>query len=405
MEEIRQDFPILHEPTPGGGRLVYLDNAATSQKPRSVIDALQDYYETTNANVHRGVHVLAEKATQAYEDARIKVAEFIGAPDPRSVIFTRGTTEAINLVAWSWARPRLRPGDRIVVTRMEHHSNFVPWQAMARAAGAELVIADIRDDGTLDPDAFQRALDGPVKLVALAHVSNVLGTVNPVADLVARAREAGAVTVVDGAQGTPHVPVDVEAIGCDFYALSGHKMLGPTGSGALYGRLERLEAMEPFLYGGEMISKVHDDHSTWAEIPHKFEAGTPHIAGAIGLGEAVDYLRRLGPDRVHRWESDLATYTAARLREVPGVRVFGDLPERGGAVSFVTEGIHPHDLAQYLDQLGIAIRAGHLCAQPLLRRLGVTAVSRASVAFYNTAEEIGLLVDGLHRARSFFLRG
>ncbi len=403
--KLREDFPILNLTIHGGKKLAYLDNAATTQKPSAVVCALCDYYQAYNANVHRSLHYLAEQATQLFEEARKKVARFIGAPSPRSVVFTRGTTEGINLVAHSWGRKSIRSGDEIVLTEMEHHSNLVPWQQVAREKGAALRFVPVREDGTLDLAEYERLLTPKVKLVAFAHISNVLGTVNPARDMIARAHAVGAVTLLDAAQSVPHRPVDVQELGCDFLAFSGHKMLAPTGIGALYGREELLSEMDPFMTGGEMISKVMPDHSTWAEIPQKFEAGTPNIAGAIGLGTAVDYLGRVGMEQVRRHEDELTRYALKRLAEVPGLTIFGKAADRGGAVSFEVDGVHSHDLAQFVDQEGIAIRAGHLCAQPLMRRLGVPGVNRASVYFYNVTEEIDRLVEAILKAKEYFRHG
>lgn len=404
-EKIRRDFPILATLTDRGKPLAYLDNAATTQKPVTVLCALSDYYQFCNANVHRSLHYLAERATRAFERARERIAAFIGAPSARTVIFTRGATESINLVAYAWGRHVLQSGDEIVLTEMEHHSNLVPWQLLAKERGARLRFVPVFDDGTLDLEAYHRLLKGRVKLVAFTHASNVLGTVNPAKEMIAAAHAVGAIAVLDGAQSVPHQPVDVQALDCDFLAFSGHKMLGPTGIGVLYGRESLLEKMEPFLAGGEMINKVTLEEATWADLPQKFEAGTPHISGAVGLGAAVDYLTELGMDRVHAREEELTRAAIQRLSECRGVRVFGQAPQRGGAVSFEVEGVHPHDLAQFADREGVAIRAGHLCAQPLMRRLGVPAVARASFYFYNIPEEIERLVEAIHKAQRFFAHG
>lgn len=405
VERLRRDFPILHQTIYGGKPLVYLDNAATSQKPRMVIDALTEYYERYNANVHRALHYLGEQATARYEEARAKVARFIGAPGVSSIIFTRGTTESINLVAYAWGRANVQTGDVIVATGMEHHSNLVPWQILAREKGAKLELVPVLNDGTLDLAAFTSLLSSKVKLVAVTHMSNVLGTVNSVKEMAAAAHRVGAKILVDGAQSVPHMAVNVGDLDADFYAFSSHKMCGPTGVGVLYAREEWLEAMSPFMAGGEMISKVNDDYSTWADLPYKFEAGTPNIGDAIALGVAVDYLSGIGMDRVHAHEQELTDYAVRQLSAIPDVKVFGRAPERGGAVSFEVKDIHPHDLSQYIDQEGIAIRAGHLCAQPLMRRLGVTAVSRASTYLYNTKQEIDRLVEAVRKAQHFFAHG
>ena len=398
VASIREDFPILRRQV-HGKPLVYLDNAATSQKPEAVIEALAGYYRQFNANVHRGIHTLAEEATAAYEGARARVATFIGAGEDE-VVFTHGATEALNLVAWGWARHHLRPGDEIVVSLMEHHSNWVPWQRVAEERGCRLRVVPLTEDGRLDLEAFDRLLSERTRVVAVTHMSNVLGTINPVAEIARRARAAGAVVVVDGAQGVPHLPVDVGALGVDFLAFSAHKMLGPTGIGVLYGRRERLAEMEPLLGGGGMIRRVDLERSTWADPPQRFEAGTPPIAEAVGFAAAVDYLAGLGAGAVAAHERALVRYAWERLREVPGVTVYGPEPEhRGGVLSFNVEGVHPHDVAQILDGEGVAIRAGHHCTQPLHRHLGVVATARASFYVYNDAGDVDRLVEGLHKAR------
>ncbi len=401
VDEIRRDFPILDRRI-DGKKLVYLDNAATSQKPRQVLDALAEYYEEHNANIHRGVHRLAEEATAAYEEARQKVARFLGARDTRGLIFTRGTTESINLVAHAWGRKVLREDDEVVLTEAEHHSNLVPWQLTARATGAKLRFIPIRENGILDLEAAERLIGPRTKLVGCIHASNVLATINPVERLIRMAHDVGALMLVDGAQSAPHLPVDVEELGCDFYACSGHKMLGPTGVGVLWGRLEILEEMDPFLGGGEMIREVHLDHSTWNDLPYKFEAGTMNIAQAVGLGAAVNYLGELGMQNVREHERRLGEYAYRRLSELEGITIYGPKEGRTGLVSFSLPDIHPHDLSQLLDEEGIAIRSGHHCAQPLMRRLGVAATARASFYLYNTEEEVDALVEALGRAREFF---
>jgi cysteine desulfurase / selenocysteine lyase len=400
-EEIRRDFPILRRRI-GDKKLVYLDSAATSQKPRQVLHVLSEYYEEHNANIHRGVHRLAEEATAAYEGARGRVARFLGAPDTTGLIFTRGTTESINLVAHAWGRKALREGDEILLTEAEHHSNLVPWQLAARATGAKLRFIPIREDGTLDMEEAERLIGPRTELVGCVHASNVLATINPVRKLAELAHEAGALMLVDGAQSAPHLPVDVEALGCDFFACSGHKMLGPTGVGALWGRPEILEEMDPFLGGGEMIREVHPDHSTYNDLPYKFEAGTMNIAQAVGLGAAVDYLDDLGMENVREHERRLGEYAYRRLSELEGVTIYGPKEGRTGLVSFSLPDLHPHDISQLLNEEGVAIRSGHHCAQPLMRRLGVTATARASFYLYNTEEEVDALVEGLERAREFF---
>lgn len=401
VAEIRRDFPILSREV-NGKPLVYLDNAATSQKPRRVIDALTEHYERHNANAKRGVHRLAEETTTAYEGAREKVARFIGAPDSTGLIFTRGTTEAINLVAYAWGRKNLREGDEVVLSEAEHHSNLVPWQLAARDTGAKLRFIPILDDGTLDMEEAARLISSRTKLVACIHASNVLATVNPVEQLAEMAHDAGALMLADGAQSAPHLPVDVSELGCDFFAASGHKMLGPTGVGFLWGRPEILEEMDPFLGGGEMIREVHLERSTWNDLPHKFEAGTMNVAQAIGLGAAVDYLEELGMENVREHERKLGEYAYGKLSEVEEITIYGPEESRTGVVSFSLPDVHPHDLSQLLDEEGVAIRSGHHCCQPLMRRLGVGATARASFYLYNTEEEVDALVGAVARAREFF---
>ncbi len=400
---VRQDFPILSQMV-NGKPLVYLDNAATSQKPRQVIDALVRYYETDNANVHRGIHTLSMRASEQYERSRSRLAAFIGARRADSVVFTRNTTEAINLVAHAWGDRHIGPGDEIVLTEMEHHSNIVPWQLLANRKGARLVYARIGATGELDLDEM-RGLIGPrTRLVSVTQASNVLGTINPVAEIATMARGAGAAMHVDAAQSAPHMPIDVEALGCDFLALSAHKMLGPTGVGALWAREERFAEMDPFLGGGGMIERVEEQMSTWAPVPDRFEAGTPSIGDAIAFEPAIDYLERLGMENVRRHEVELNGIAIDRLKTVPGLTIHGpQAPEaRAGVLSFEIEGVHPHDVATILDSEGIAVRAGHHCAQLLMRRLGVPATTRASFYVYNTAAEVDALVEGLGRVRSVF---
>lgn len=402
VRRCREDFPALHQTVAGGHPLVYLDSAATSHKPYPVIEAMRRFYERDNANVHRAVHALAERATEAYERARRTVARFIGAPDPACVIFVRGATEALNLVARCYAQVRLRPGDEIVLTPMEHHSNLVPWQMVAKATGAALRYVDLLPDGTIDLESYDRLLaSGRVRVVAFTHQSNVLGTINPVREMAERAHRAGAVVVLDGAQSVPHMPVDVEELGCDFLAFSGHKMMGPTGIGVLWGRRELLEEMPPLFGGGEMIREVGLYDTTYNELPYKFEAGTPPIAQAVGLGEAVAYLESLGMEQVRAYEEELVAYALQRLSELDDVRVYGPR-QRGGLVSFNLEGVHPHDVATVLDQHGVAVRAGHHCAQPLMRWLDVPATVRASFYVYNTPEDVDALVRALRSVRSIF---
>jgi cysteine desulfurase/selenocysteine lyase len=403
VRTIRADFPILDQEV-NGHPLVYLDNAASTQKPRQVMEAIDGFYRRDNANVHRGVHELSHRATEAYEQARGKVARLMGITDEAELLWTRGTTEGINLVAYSWGQQNIRAGDEILLSVMEHHSNLVPWQLLAQRTGARLRFLDIDDQGRLDLSNLDDLLTERTKLVAIVHVSNALGTVNPVSEIAARAKAAGAVVLVDGAQSAPHLPVDVPTLGADFYAFSGHKMCGPTGTGGLWGRRELLEAMPPFHGGGDMIELVELERSTYAPLPMKFEAGTPHIAGAVGLGAAADYLGAIGRDRILAHERALSAYALERLAEIPDLRVLGprDPAERSGAVSFTLADIHPHDIATILDGQGIAVRAGHHCAQPLMRRLGVGSTARASFYLYTGMDDVDRLVEGLHKARGLF---
>ncbi len=399
---IRADFPILQRRI-HGLPLVYLDNAATSQKPRAVLDALTRYYENTNANVHRGVHTLSEEATAQYESARANVASFIGSCCPKEIVWTRNATEAINLVAYSWGRANLKRGDRVLLTEMEHHSNLVPWQILAPQIGFEIDYVRVADDGTLILDELPKLLTPRTKLFCFTAMSNVVGTINPVKELAAAAHKAGALALVDGAQSVPHMPVDVQDLDIDFMAFSGHKMLGPTGIGALWGRREILNAMPPFMGGGDMIREVHLSGFKPSELPWKFEAGTPAIAQAIGLGAAVDYLSQIGMGAIHRAEGELTAYAMQRLPEVKGLHILGPSAEkRGGLVAFTLEAAHPHDIAAVLDNLGIAVRAGHHCAQPLHERYRIPASARASFYLYNTKEEVDLLVKGLHKVVEMF---
>jgi cysteine desulfurase/selenocysteine lyase len=400
-EAIRQDFPILAT-TMHGRPLVYLDSAASSQKPRVVLDAERDFYETTNANIHRGVYALSAEATRRYDAARAAVAAYLGAAHAHEVIFTRGTTEAINLVAQSWARPRLHAGDEILLTEMEHHSNIVPWQLVAEQTGAIIRAAPVTDSGELDLEAFARLITDRTRIVAVAHVSNALGTINPVRHLADLAHAAGAILVVDGAQAAPHLPLDVQALGADFYACSSHKMLGPTGVGALYGRESLLDAMPPWQGGGDMINTVSFSGSTWAPLPAKFEAGTPNIAGAVGFGAAVAYIEQVGRDRIAEHEHELLAHATGRVAEVRGLRIIGTAPLKASVLSFVMDGIHPHDIGTVLDSEGVCIRAGHHCAQPLMKRMGVPATARASFALYNTEADADVLVASLEKARELF---
>ncbi len=405
VHRIRKDFPILERKV-YGKPLVYLDNAATSQKPRQVIDALVDYYENYNANIHRAVHCLGEEATAAYEEARAKVAKFINAPSPESVIFTRNTTEAINLVAYTWGRANVLEGDEILLTQMEHHSNLIPWQRLASEKGATVRYIELTDTQTLALDGLENLFDARTRIAAMPHVSNSLGTINPVEKIAAEARRNGTLFLVDGAQGAPHLPVDVQAIGCDFYAFSSHKMLGPTGVGVLYGRPELLEEMEPFLGGGEMIRKVTFEGATWNDLPWKFEAGTPNIADVIAFGSAIDYLNQLGMENVREHEIEITDYALTRLSQLEGIVMYGppDPRERGGVVSFNFGDLHPHDIGTVLDHHGVAIRAGHHCTQPLMRTLGVSGTARASFYIYNSPEEVDVLIEALEATRDFFTR-
>ena len=398
---LRADFPILDQ-TVHGRPLVYLDNAATTQKPRVVIEALTRYYERDNANVHRAIHELSFRATTAYEAARARAARFINAPRPEEIVFTRGTTESINLVA-SVFTSRLKRGDAILLTEMEHHSNLVPWQLLAQRTGAQLLFVPVTgDEGLLDLAGLDALLGRNVKLFAFTHISNTLGTINPVAELCARARRHGAITVVDAAQSAGHLPLDVQALGCDFLAFSGHKMAGPTGIGVLYGRQALLESLDPYQGGGEMIASVQFEQSTWNKVPHKFEAGTPDIAGAVGLHAAMDYLDAVGRAAIGRHDEELACYAGERLCGIPGIRLLGPRGTRGGLVSFALAGIHAHDVVTFADQEGIALRGGHHCTQPLLRKLGVPATTRASFWLYNTREEVDRLAEVILRAAKFF---
>jgi cysteine desulfurase/selenocysteine lyase len=401
VARLREDFPILRQKV-HGRRLVYLDNAATSQKPQAVIDRMTRYYEAENANIHRGVHLLSEQATKAYEDARAKVARFVNAAQPAEIVFVRGTTEAINLVANTFVRARLQKGDEIMVTQMEHHSNIVPWQLLCQQVGARLRVVPVNDAGELDLAAYTAALGPRTKFVSVTHVSNALGTVNPVQRLVQEAHAKGIPVLVDGAQAVPHMAVDVRALGCDFYAFSGHKMYGPTGVGVLYGRREHLEAMPPWMGGGDMIRSVSFEGSTWNDVPYKFEAGTPHIAGGIGLGAAVDYLTKVGLAAVGEHEHRLLAYGTEALLEVPGLRLIGTAREKAGVLSFTIDGIHPHDVGSLVDRDGVAIRTGHHCAQPVMERFGVPATSRASLGLYNDRDDIDALVASLRHVAEMF---
>lgn len=392
----RREFPGLHQQV-NGRPLVYLDNAATTQKPQAVIDAVQRYYQTDNANIHRGVHALSVRATEAYENARRKAQRFVNAARAEEIVFVRGATEAVNLVAQSYGRSVLRADDEILITGMEHHSNIVPWQMLCEMTGARLRVAPLNDRGELLLEEYERLLGPRTRIVAITHVSNALGTVNPVATMIETAHRFGAAVLVDGAQAVPHMPVDVRELDCDFYAFSGHKTFGPTGIGVLYGKFDRLEAMPPYQGGGEMIRSVSFARTTYADPPARFEAGTPHIAGAVGLGAAIDYLERVGPEAIRAYEAHLLAYATEALQNIPQVRLMGTAECKASVVSFVLGAIHAHDAGTLLDLEGIAIRTGHHCAQPVMERYGVPATCRASLAFYNTTEDIDALVSGIRR--------
>lgn len=398
---IREDFPILHEKA-HGQPLIYFDNAATSQKPKTVLDALRRYYEHNNANVHRGLHELSSRATEAYEGSRRRVADYLGAASPDEIVFTRGTTESINLVAQAWGGKFLREGDVILLTEMEHHSNLVHWQLLAERTGVRLRFVPVRDDGTLALEQLSSLLTREVKLFAFTHVSNSLGTINPVAHLCEKARAIGALTLVDAAQSVGHAPINVRELGCDFLAFSGHKMCGPTGIGALYARAEVLDAIPPWHGGGEMIVSVTLERSAFKKAPHRFEAGTPNIAGAIGLEAAIDYIEQIGRPAIFEHDTELAHYAMERLEELPGMRVLGPREERGALVGFVMKSVHPHDLTTFADRYGLALRGGHHCNQPLMRRFGLPGTTRASFYFYNTKEEIDRMIEILSEAVRFF---
>ena len=401
VERVRQEFPILGE-TPYGKPLVYLDSAATSQKPQAVIDAISWFYSRDNANVHRGVHYLSERATEAYEGARAKVQGFLNAADAQEVVFTRGTTESINLVAQTYARTHLDEGDEVLITAMEHHSNIVPWQMVCEQRGARLRVVPINDAGELLLDEFERLVGPKTKLVAVTHVSNVLGTINPIRRITEIAHARGARVLVDGAQAAPHLDIDVQAMGCDFYALSGHKMYGPTGIGVLYGTSELLEEMPPYQGGGDMIASVSFEKTVYNELPYKFEAGTPNLAGAVGLGAAIDFLGGLGREALAAHEHDVLAYGMRVLSAIPGLRLIGTAPAKASVMSFVLDGVHPHDIGTILDRQGVAIRSGHHCAQPLLARLGLAGTARASLGCYSTRQDIDALVAGLGMVTEVF---
>ena len=401
VDKVRADFPILSR-SARGQRLVYLDNAATTQKPRQVIDRIVRYYSEENSNVHRGVHYLSELATIEFENARGVVQRFIHARDIKEVIFTRGTTEAINLVAQTWGRTNVGEGDEILISAIEHHSNIVPWQMLCQEKGATLRIIPVADSGELLIDEYERMLNPRVKLVGVGHASNALGTINPIKRMIDAAHAAGALVLIDGAQGAPHMTIDVQALDCDFYAFSGHKVYGPTGIGVLYGKEALLEAMPPWQGGGDMILSVSYEKSTYNALPYKFEAGTPNIAGAIGLAAALDYVSNIGIPRIAAYEHELLEYATARLGAVEGLRIIGTAAEKAAVISFVLEGVHPHDIGTILDQEGIAVRTGHHCAQPLMMRFKVAATGRASFGLYNTKEEADLLVEGLGKVIEVF---
>ena len=400
-EKIRADFPLLQQSV-NGHPLVYLDNGATSQKPQAVIDALVRYYTTENANVHRGVHTLSQQATDDYEAARAKIRQLINAAHDHEIIFTRGATESINLVAQSYGRQNIGPGDEIIISNMEHHSNIVPWQMLCQEKNATLRVVPINDSGELLMDEYERMLSPRTKLVAITHVSNALGTIQPAAQIVALARAHGALTLLDGAQAIPHLPIDVRQLDCDFYAFSGHKLYGPTGTGALYGKTELLDNMPPVYGGGEMIKSVTFEHTTYNDLPYKFEAGTPNIAGAIGLGAAIDYLQNIGYDAIAAHEHQLLQYGAQTLQSIGGLRIIGDSPHKAGILSFVIDNIHPHDIGTILDTQGIAIRTGHHCAQPVMQRFQIPATARASLAIYNTKADLDALARAIDRAIEIF---
>lgn len=397
----RPDFSILSEKVHDNS-LIYFDNAATTQKPNQVINSISEYYRNSNANVHRAIHLLGERATSGFEVARKRIATFINAENERQIIFTRGTTEAINLVANSWGRKFLEPDDEIILTEMEHHSNLIPWQLIAHQRGAKLRFIPFKKDGTLDFPIFEQILSNKTKLIAVTHMSNVFGTINPIKRIIRMAHDRGVPVLLDAAQSVPHLPIDVQHLDCDFLAFSAHKMLGPTGIGVLYAKVRLLENMDPYQGGGEMISSVWLENATWNEIPHKFEAGTPNIAGAFGFNAAIDYLDNIGMQNITLYEQEITTYALDKMVEIDGMVIYGSAPERGGVISFNLGNIHPHDLSHYLDQQGIAVRAGHHCAQTVMRKLNIAATTRASFYFYNTVEEIDYFVEQLKRAKAFF---
>ena len=403
VQEVRKDFPILHQEV-NGHPLVYLDNGATSQKPRSVIDAVRHYYERDNANVHRGVHTLSERATNDYEGARDTAQRFINASDRKEVILVRGTTDGINLVAQSYGRSLLKAGDEIIISTMEHHSNIVPWQMLAAQTGAEVKVIPVNEEGELEMDAYMQMLGPKTRIVSVVHVSNAMGTLNPVKSIIDTAHEVGAVVMLDGAQAAPHLAIDVQALDCDFYSFSGHKVFGPTGIGVLYGKAELLEKMDPYQGGGDMIRSVSFDGTTYNDLPYKFEAGTPNIAGAIGLGAALDYVSNLGIDAIAAHEHDVLETATRVMSEIPGVRLIGTAKEKSSIISFVMDGVHPHDIGTVVDSEGVAIRTGHHCAMPLMKRYGLAATARASFALYNTREEAEALAGAVWKVKEMFDR-
>jgi cysteine desulfurase/selenocysteine lyase len=397
IQKIRQDFPILHQQV-FGKPLVYLDNAATAQKPKTVIEAIEKYYSFENANIHRGVHHLSQEATTAFEESRQKIQKHLGAANDREIIFTSGTTDAINLVASTWGRVNVKKGDEIILSEMEHHSNIVPWQMLAEEKGALIKVIPVSDSGELNLDAFESLLSSKTRMVAVNHISNSLGTINPIEEIIEKAHAAGAKVLIDGAQAVPHARVDVKQLDCDFYTFSGHKVFGPTGIGILYGKEEILEEMPPYRGGGEMIKTVSFDGTTYNELPHKFEAGTPHIAGGIALGTAIDYLNEIGLENIQAYEHSLLEYATEKLSEIEGLKIYGTAKNKTSVISFLIDGTHPYDVGAIIDKLGIAVRTGHHCCQPLMDRFEIPGTLRASFAFYNTKEEVDLLVAALERA-------
>lgn len=400
VESIRKDFPILHQEVEGRP-LVYFDNAASSQKPQVVIDAISDYYQSMHSNVHRGVHHLSQKATEAFEEARKKVQRHLNAAQPHEIIWTKGTTDGINLVATSLGQGMISAGDEIIISTLEHHSNIVPWQMLCERTGAKLRVIPIDDDGLIDMEAYRDLLNSKTKLVAVNQISNALGIINPIREIISQAHETGAWVLIDGAQSVPHTQVDVQEMDADFFVFSGHKVMGPTGIGVLYGKESLLEQMPPYQGGGEMIAEVRFEKTTYAELPHKFEAGTPHIAGAIGLGKAIDYLQGVGLQGIAAYEADILHYATTQLKEyIPGITIYGDVSRKASAISFLLEGIHPYDAGVILDKLGLAIRTGHHCNQPLMHRFGISGTMRASLAFYNTRAEVDQMIAALQKASS-----